>query len=288
MVDAKFPETDLGNACAAFDDGEIEELRAIATLHEDAGGLLMQLANWAGRRAETLLETLPEGVQAKIAQASELALRQAYDLAFSTQADAEPTGLVNRALAWAQGERWHQVATGITGALGGLGGITTTLIDLPVTTTLILRSIQQVATGHGEDLSQPEVRAQCIAVFGLAGPMREDDRTEVGLFASRFALGGKAVAEILRAVLPRFGVTVSEKLLAQATPLLGAAAGATINPVFTGYYQKMAHVHFRLRKLERSHPPDQVGACFERIVHNRRTVEAEAVAATTAHRVGKG
>jgi hypothetical protein len=199
-----------------------------------------------------------------------LALREAYGLAFSTQADAEPAGLVNRALTRAQGERWHQIATAITGALGGLGGITTTLMDLPVTTTLILRSIQQVAAGHGEDLSQADVRAQCIAVFGLAGPMREDDKTDLGLFASRFALGGKAVAEILRAVLPRFGVLVSEKLIAQATPLLGAAAGATINPVFTGYYQKMAHVHFRLRKLERAHAPDQVSACFERIVHSRR------------------
>lgn len=150
--------------------------------------------------------------------------------------------MTGRALAWADGESWHKVAAGVTGALGVLGGIATTLVDLPVTTTLILRSIQQIAVGHGEDLSSPEVRAQCLAVFGMGGPLADDDDTKAGLWATRTALSGKAVAEILKGVLPRFGMVVSEKALAQATPLLGAIAGGAINPIFTGYFQTMAHV----------------------------------------------
>jgi hypothetical protein len=44
-----------------------------------------------------------------------------------------------------------------------------------------------------------------------------------------------------------------------------------MNPTFTGYYQSMAHVHFRLRRLERDGDPEQLRACFGRIVHLRRS-----------------
>jgi hypothetical protein len=268
----------LGNACTGFDAAEIAELDAIARRYGEASGFVMKLAEWAGKATSTAIGwAIPDGFEDKVHEATALALRQAYDIAFSTQADASSEKasetMIDRARAWAQGERWHKVATGVTGALGGLGGIATTIIDLPVTTTLILRSIQQIAAEHGEDLSDPAVRAQCIAVFGLGGPLPEDDETDTGLWAARMALNGRVVAEMLARVLPRYGVIVGEKALAQATPLIGAVIGGTINPVFTGYYQTMAHVHFRLRKLERIHQSDQIRACFERIV--RRNMEAD-------------
>lgn len=40
------------------------------------------------------------------------------------------------------------------------------------------------ANGYGEDLADPAVRAQCVAVFGLGGPLAEDDAAEAGLVAS--------------------------------------------------------------------------------------------------------
>jgi len=42
---------------------------------------------------------------------------------------------------------------------------------------------------------------------------------------------------------------MGQKLASQAVPVLGAVAGATTNYVFSGYYQKMAQVHFGLRRL---------------------------------------
>lgn len=158
----------------------------------------------------------------------------------------------------------------MTGALGGLGGVATTLIDLPVTTTLILRSIQQIAASYGEDVTDEEVRVQCLGVFGFGGPLTEDDEAETGLFASRIAITGATLAEALKVVLPRHGVVVGQKVLSQATPVLGALAGATLNTVFSNYYQTMAHVHFRLRRLEREHDQEQVRACFERVVKRRK------------------
>jgi len=262
-------DNDLGNACAGLDAAALDELRAIADLYGRANGLLMRLASWAGRRVEGVTARLPKVAQTAIFEAAMLALRQSYDVAFVTQGSATGS-LAAATLGKFRGEGWHRVATAISGGLGGLGGIATTLVDLPVTTTLILRSVQQIARDYGEDLTDPAVRAQCVAVFALGGPLREDDAAEAGLFASRFALGGKAIAEVLKAAAPRFGIVLGEKALAQATPLLGALAGGAINPIFTGYYQTMAHVHFRLRRLERGADPEQLRACFERIVHLRR------------------
>jgi len=260
---------DLGNCCGGLTEAEITELEAISKLYSESNGLIIKLAAWAGRGAEGLLHKAPEEWQSLIGDATELALKESYRLAANTQV-GEDASLTDKVLAWAQGERWHMVATAVTGALGGAGGIGTTLVDLPVTTTLIFRSIQQIAEDHGEDIDDETVRAQCIAVFGFGGPLAEDDDAETGLFASRMALTGKACAEMIKAVLPRFGAKVSEKVLAQATPVIGAVTGATLNAVFSSYYQTMAHVHFRLRKLERDHDEEQLKACFERIVRNRR------------------
>lgn len=256
---------ELGNACEGLRPNVIDELRAIVSLHEDATGLIVKLANLAGEKAEKLMATLPEGWRDRLGDLAEVALRQAYDTAFATQADADTATILSRVLAWADGERWHKVATGMVGALGGFGGFVTTLADLPVTTTLILRSVQQIAASYGEDASSPDVRAQCLAVFAMGGPLQADDEVDAGLWAVRTALNGKAAAEVLTVVLPRFGVIVSEKALAQATPILGALGGAIVNPIFTSFYQTMAHVHFRLRKLERDGDPDQLRACFSRL-----------------------
>lgn len=125
---------------------------------------------------------------------------------------------------------------------------------------------------------------QCLAVFGFGGPLTEDDGAETGLFASRLALSGKAVAEIMMKILPRFGVVVSEKILLQSMPIIGAVTGATINSAFTSYYQTMAHVHFRLRRLEKEHETDQVRACFERIVSIQKRKKAGGKSSALADR----
>lgn len=270
MVDAT---VELGNACRGFDSLELEELSSVARQYAEASGLVIKLASWAGDKAHGLMAKAPPDWQQRIEDATDLALRASYAAAFATQADADSGTYLNRALSWAQGERWHQIAAGFTGAVGGLGGIATTLIDLPVTTTIILRSVQEIALGYGEDTSDEAVRVQCLAVFGFGGPLADDDEAETGLFASRVAMSGAALAEMVKLILPRFGVIVSEKALAQVTPILGAAAGGVINSVFTGYYQTMAHVHFRLRRLEQEHDHAQVRACFERIFRTQRNAK---------------
>ncbi len=261
---------DLGNACASFSDAEIQELTAIARQYADASGLVVKLASWAGDKAHGLVARATPDWQKRIEDVTDLALRSSYAAAFATQPDSGSNPYMSKMLSWAQGERWLRVAASATGVLGGIGGVASTLVDLPVTTTLILRSVQEIAREYGEDISDEAVRVQCLAVFGFGGPLADDDEAETGLFASRMAFSGKALAEMLKLILPRFGMLVSEKILTQATPLLGAAAGGVINSIFAGYYQTMAHVHFRLRRLESKNDHEQVKACFERIYRSQR------------------
>ena len=47
-------------------------------------------------------------------------------------------------------------------------------------------------------------------------------------------------------------------------PLLGAAAGAGTNFAFVDYYVSMAHVHFGLRQLARTHGEEAVLDEFHR------------------------
>ena len=254
------------NSCSGFSDDELRELTAIAALYTDANGLFMRIVDWAGRSTETALKRLPVDWRTTLHQASGAALKAAYEGAYNSQGGREAGSWLDELLSSARGENWHKSAAALSGVLGGLGGFATTLVDLPVTTTLIMRSIQQIAAGYGEDISAPDVRNQCLIVFALGGPLPEDDDQATGLWATRLALTGQAVAALIRAAAPRFGIVVGEKLLAQAVPILGAVAGATINSVYAQYYQTMAHVHFRLRRLERTHDADQLRSCFEQIV----------------------
>lgn len=176
-------DEDLGNACAGLDVDTLAELRAVARLAADADGLVMKLAGMAGGAVGSLMERLPDGIRARLGELTEAALRESYRVAFRTHGE-NGEGLAGRA----SGPVWHRAATALTGAVGGLGGIATTFAELPVTTTLILRSIQEVARGQGEDLTNPEVRAACIAVFGLGGRGRADDDADTGLIAARLAL----------------------------------------------------------------------------------------------------
>ncbi|MNW05864.1 EcsC protein family protein [compost metagenome] len=56
---------------------------------------------------------------------------------------------------------------------------------------------------------------------------------------------------MIATIAERFGVKVSEKVAAQAVPVIGAAGGAIINLAFIDHFQDMAHGHFIVRKLER-------------------------------------
>ena len=71
------------------------------------------------------------------------------------------------------------------GGVSGFFGFAALPIELPVTTTLMLRAIADIARHHGEDLSTLEARLACVEVFALGSPRPQGRRTDIGYYAAR-------------------------------------------------------------------------------------------------------
>ncbi len=124
----------------------------------------------------------------------------------------------------------------------------------------------------------------CIEVFALGGEAAGEAAIEGGYFVVRGALA-KSVSESARfiaqrgladetapilvrlvsQIAARFGVVVSEKLAAQAVPVLGAIGGAAVNVAFAEHFQTLARGHFIVRRLERVHGTDAVQFEYRRL-----------------------
>lgn len=214
------------------------ELDALARRYRAAGGMGIQVLNAVGGKAESLLDRLPAPVRAGLTDATESALTLAMKAAQGSR-QALPH----------QSERTNVVWTTAMGAVGGLGGLSTALVELPVTTTVLLRAIQDVAVERGFDPASENVQFDCIRVFSAAGPLAMDDGADLGFVSLRLTLTGNAMHKMIAAVAPRLAAAMGQKLAVQSVPILGAVAGASVNYVYTRYYQQIAHVHFGLRRL---------------------------------------
>ena len=62
---------------------------------------------------------------------------------------------------------------------------------------------------------------------------------------------------------------VTQKLAAQAVPLIGALGGAAVNYAFIDHFQQIAGAHFTVRRLERRYGKDVVKAAYEKLAASR-------------------
>jgi len=62
---------------------------------------------------------------------------------------------------------------------------------------------------------------------------------------------------------------VSEKVAAQAAPILGAIGGAAVNAAFADHFQTLARGHFIVRRLERQHGAGVVAFEYQRLQGER-------------------
>jgi len=253
---------------------ETEELRrAVACL--EGTSFAQRLTEALGRPVGIVRRTMPYPARRVIAHASETALRGALKLALRTldlNAQARPA---NRA---------HKLAAAASGALGGALGLAALPIELPISTTILLRSIAEIARQEGEDLNAPDAAFACLEVFALGGQGNGEAAFESGYFAIRAALAksvsdsarfvaaegvsaqsAPVIARLLSQIAARFGVVVSEKLAAQAAPILGAIGGAAVNAAFADHFQTLARGHFIVRRLEREHGPSLVAFEYQRL-----------------------
>jgi uncharacterized protein (DUF697 family) len=214
------------------------ELDALARRYRRAGGPGLQVLNLIGDNAEGLLKRLPSEVRARLDRTTEAALASAMKAANGS-----------RRVVRDQPDWLNRAVTTAMGAAGGFGGLPSAMAELPVTTTVLLRIIQGVAQEHGFDPDSDSVQFDCIRVFAAAGPLDHDDGADLGFYLARGTITGVAMQSLIARVAPRLATVLGQKLAAQTVPVLGAVAGAATNYAYTSYYQEMAHVHFRLRKI---------------------------------------
>src|SRR4030042_7855 len=82
----------------------------------------------------------------------------------------------------------HRAMVLASGAVGGFFGLPGLIVELPISTTLMLRSIADIARSEGEDLSSMATHLACITVFALGGRSKGDNAAETAYYAVREAL----------------------------------------------------------------------------------------------------
>ena len=219
-----------------------------------------RLADYAGVPIHRVLGFLPKTLNKQLSGAVRSAVLKGLEVAVDTLDEKPPRS---------PSTGFSSFLAGVTGGVSGLFGFGALAFELPLTTTLMLRAIAEIAQHQGEDLSTLEARLACLEVFAY-GAKRNEDNLDVGYYAARALISkythdiaalalergaidasAPVVASLVSEIVSRFGLVVSDKVAAGALPIIGAVGGATVNIVFMDHFQRIAHAHFTLRRLER-------------------------------------
>jgi hypothetical protein len=232
-------------------------------------GLGARLANLAGSPIERLVGLLPRRASAVISASARKAIHAALNVSLRTLATDDP---LRPGAPPPASNGWHKAASAVSGAVGGAFGLAALAVELPVSTTIMMRSIADVARSEGADLADRQTQLECVMVLALGGETRDDDAAEVGYFAVREAMtravssaaahlarrglakeGAPALLRLITLIAERYSVNVTEKAAAQLVPLIGALGGAAVNTIFIDHFQTVARGHFVVRRLERKY-----------------------------------
>lgn len=238
------------------------EVSGLAVRYRRANGPVMALMNRLGGSLEGQLALLPKGLRKQLEAVTISSLSRAMDVA--AYADRAPDF----------GPRGPMAVAIASGAAGGVGGLATSLAELPVTITIILHSIRQVAVAHGFDPDTPAIRAECLAVFGAGSPLGGDDGVNTSFLGARLAVTGPALQALIAKIAPRLAAALGPKLVAQSVPLLGALAGAGLNAAYIRYYREIAEIRFGLLRLAERHGVDTVMVAFQQATQPSAIIKA--------------
>jgi EcsC protein family len=238
--------------------------------------LAARLTNLVGKPVELIGYALPAFASKAIASATSKGLEAALKVALRTLPKAPRTG----------SQFFHRALATASGAAGGTFGLAALPVELPVSTVIMLRSIADIAQSEGENLSDPESILSCVEVFALGGRSGSADASESGYFAVRGMLaktvteaarfvaerglikeGAPILLKFITQVAARFGLVVTQKVAAQALPVVGALGGAAVNYAFIEHFQDVARGHFTVRRLERLYGKEKIRSEYDLITN---------------------
>ncbi|WP_066225454.1 EcsC family protein [Formosa haliotis] len=262
----------------SLSDLHIQELTTAVELLENPS-IAAKITNVIGMPIEKAIDYLPDNWQENISKITEKSLTKATEAAIWSLDDLvtdKPSNLL------------HKFGVAVTGGVGGFFGLAGLAVELPLSTTIMLRSIADIARSQGESLSDYGTKLACMEVFALGGESKSDDDAESGYFIVRAAMansiseatqfvatkkiseeGAPALVRFIVNVASRFNILVTEKAAAQAIPALGAVGGGIINTLFMDHFQDVAKGHFIIRKLERLYGPELIKTWYLSILDLR-------------------
>ncbi|BDY49801.1 EcsC family protein [Escherichia coli] len=272
----------------SLEERELLDLEKAVKLLEQAT-ITEKMTQMVGKPIDYLMSKLPKGAEAQIYSLVEKALHKAADAALwslNNEPNREASTKTNKFFA------------AVSGAVGGTFGFSALAIELPLSTTIMLRSVADIARSEGFDLDKVETKQACLEVFALGGPSENDDAVDTAYYATRSFTAeamqilskelseiatkkasvnaamnltptqtGKWLATLIEKVATRFGIVITEKTAAQVVPVIGAFAGATLNIMFTDYYQDMARGHFIIKRLEKKYGSEFIKSEYMKILN---------------------
>jgi hypothetical protein len=239
----------------------------------------MKIAAKLGMPVDALLRRLPAVAQSAIQDTVDKALEQCLRIA--VKAPRAKSSVMTY-------KRSHTAAAAVTGAIGGFFGLPGLLVELPITTTLMLHSIVEIARSQGENLVNPASFLACLEVFALSPQNTHGTAKDSAYYATRAALAqvtreaasyitqkgmakesAPALLSFMGRIASRFGLEVSEKVAAELVPVAGAIGGFTLNVLFSQHFQSLAEGHFIVRRLEREYGSEAVRQAYELVRSSR-------------------
>lgn len=248
-------------------------VRAVRSLENP--GLAARLSSKLGSSIEKSFKLLPDRAYAALHRAVRRSLEASLGVAIHSLGSGRPA---------TRRKRHHKILSAVSGAAGGLFGLPAVLAELPLTSTILLRSVADIARYEGEDLATLDARLACLEVFALGGRASSESAADTGYYGVRLGLAmhfstiseevatrgivrwsPPALVRFIAEVASRFGVVVTQKAAVQMVPVLGAATGSIVNLIFLEHFQDVAEAHFTIRRLERRYGAKAVRAEYERL-----------------------
>lgn len=253
-------------------DPELSQLKVAKKLLENPA-FLMELSNIIGKPIERIYSLLPDKFQESTGQLAKKVLMKSLNMLVSNMENVKTQKPNNRL---------HKILVTGTGSAGGFFGLAALPFELPVTTTIMLRSIADIARSKGFDINDPETKLACLEVFALGGNSKRDDFSDSAYYVTRGALaqavseankfimqkglvkeGAPAIVSFISKVASRFGIIISEGAAAKSVPVIGAASGGAINLVFMNHFQRMAEGHFTVMQLENKYGKEEIEEIYK-------------------------
>ena len=239
-------------------------------------GLTAKIAALVGKPIETGFKLLPRNWSEKVSDLTQAALLKGLEFSVRTMGEIETKG----------SRDWlHKVLVTSSGVAGGAVGLASLPIELPISTTIILRSIADIARSEGHNVSLLEVKLACLEVLAFGGESTKDDSAGEGYWVVRAALaraiseaaayiaekglaeeGAPSLVRLIATIASRFSIVVTEEVAAKAVPIVGAAAGGAINYLFMDHFQEMARGHFIVKRLEKKYGTEIVERAYKELV----------------------